>query len=222
MRRVIFPILLGLLGCGVLTGLGIWQVQRMHWKAGVLAVMEAQIAAPPVALMAAPDRTADRYRAVTVSGRFTGEFLEVLQGVVGTSPGVRIVEAFETDAGRRILIDRGFLPEAARSTPRPAHAATVTGNLVWPDDADSYTPPPDAKTGLWFARDADAMAAALQTEPVFVVAREQTGDGIAAQPVDTSAIPNNHWGYAITWFLLAITWAVMTAALLWRIRRRTA
>ena len=26
-------------------------------------------------------------------------------------------------------------------------------------------------------------------------------------PVDTSGIPNDHWGYAITWFLLAAVWA---------------
>jgi surfeit locus 1 family protein len=39
-------------------------------------------------------------------------------------------------------------------------------------------------------------------------------------PVDTSGIPNDHWGYAIQWFLLAATWAGMTVFLLWRIRTR--
>ncbi|EKD61566.1 MAG: hypothetical protein ACD_54C00187G0001 [uncultured bacterium] len=66
------------------------------------------------------------------------------------------------------------------------------------------------------------MAALLKTEPTFIVAREPTGDGIEAMPVDTSSIPNDHWGYAITWFLLAAVWAVMTVALVWRIRRQTA
>ena len=32
-------------------------------------------------------------------------------------------------------------------------------------------------------------------------------------PVDTSTIPNDHWGYAITWFSLAAVWAGMTVAL---------
>jgi surfeit locus 1 family protein len=66
------------------------------------------------------------------------------------------------------------------------------------------------------------MAVKLNTEPVMIVAREPTGDGIEAMPVDTSSIPNDHWGYAITWFSLAFVWAVMTAALVWRIRRAEA
>ncbi len=221
LRRMIFPILIGIAGCAVLISLGVWQLHRMEWKAATLARIEAMIAAAPVALPAAPTEVADEYRPVSVTGRLTGDFIEQLAGQKGTSPGVRIIEAFETDSGRRILIDRGFLAEEARATPRPARAATVVGNLLWPDDADSFTPPPDPKTGLWFARDLPAMAAKLQAEPIFVVAREATGDAIAPVPVDTASIPNDHWGYAIQWFLLALVWGVMTLYLLWRIRQRT-
>lgn len=221
LRRIIFPILMGIAGCALLIGLGVWQVQRMHWKAGVLAQIEAMIHAAPVALPAVPSEAGDEYRAVTVRGAFTGEFIELLAGQKGTSPGVRIIEAFATADGRRILVDRGFLEDAARTAPRTGGAAQVTGNLLWPDDSDSFTPPPDPKTGLWFARDLPAMAAKLGTEPLLVVASTPTGDGIAPVPVDTSTIPNDHWGYAIQWFSLAAVWGVMTLYLLWRIRQRT-
>lgn len=221
LRRMIFPLLLGLVGCGVLLALGLWQLQRMDWKAAVLAEMEARIGGDPAALPATLVAKDDKFRPVWVEGRFTGEALEVLAGQRGESPGVRIIEAFETRDGRRILIDRGFLEDAARTTPRPAHDARIVGNLHWPDDADSFTPPPDEKTGLWFARDVAAMSAKLNTEATLIVAREPTGDGITPMPVDTSTIPNDHWGYAITWFSLAAVWAVMTGYLLWRIRRRT-
>lgn len=218
---MIFPLLLGLVGCGILMSLGVWQLHRMEWKAAVLADMEARIGGTPAALPATLDPVADKFRPVTVAGRFTGDFIEVLAGQKGASPGVRIVEAFEAADGRRILIDRGFIEDTARGLPRPPHDAAITGNLHWPDDSDSFTPPPDPKTGLWFARDVAAMAAKLGTDPIFIVAREPTGDGIAPMPVDTSAIPNDHWGYAITWFSLAAVWAGMTGYLLWRIRRRT-
>ncbi len=221
LRRMIFPILLGVLGCAVLIGLGNWQVQRMAWKAGILAQIDAMIGAEPVAMMAAPDPTTDKYRPVFVTGTFTGGYVEVLAGQVGASPGVQIIEAYLTGDGRRILIDRGFLLEADRATPRPAKPVRVVGNLHWPVDSNQYTPPPDAKTGLWFARDVPAMAAALDTEATFIVAREPTGDAITPMPVDSRAIPNDHWGYAITWYLLAIVWAVMSLYLLWRIKRRT-
>ena len=221
LRRMIFPILMGIVGCAVLIWLGIWQVQRMQWKNGVLDQIAAMVVADPVALPTAPTEADDKYRPVLVDGRFTGAFVEVLAGEGGAVPGVRIIEAFEVDDGRRVLIDRGYLGQEARAIPRPAHAAQVVGNLHWPQDADSYTPPPDSKSGLWFARDLPAMAAKLGTEPILIVARLPTGDGIDPVPVDTSNIPNNHWGYAIQWFSLAAVWAGMTGYLLWRIRQRT-
>ena len=127
-------------------------------------------------------------------------------------------------AGRRILVDMGFVRETARRTPRAGGVqADLVGNLYWPDEIDSYTPAPDLAAGIWFARDIPAMAAALDTEPVLVVLREapQTDLGVTPFPVDTSAIPNDHLSYAITWFLLAAVWFGMTLYLLWRIRQRT-
>jgi len=73
---------------------------------------------------------------------------------------------------------------------------------------------------MWFARDVPAMAEAMNAEPVLIIARSETGDGIEPMPVDSSAIPNDHLNYAITWFLLAFVWAGMTGLLLWRMRRK--
>jgi surfeit locus 1 family protein len=64
------------------------------------------------------------------------------------------------------------------------------------------------------------MAAALNAEPILIVARSDTGDGIDPMPVDSSAIPNDHLNYAITWFLLALVWSGMTGLLVWRMRRK--
>lgn len=220
-RRMILPLLFGLIGAAILISLGLWQVQRMQWKEGILADITARIAAPPVALPASPDPEADRYLPVTVTGRFTGEAIRVLVSRKEIGAGVRIIEAFQTADGRRVLVDRGFLPDADKDRALTVTDATVTGNLHWPSEVDSFTPPPDSKTGLWYARDVAALAQALRTEPTFLVAREPTGDGIEAMPVDTSGIPNDHWGYAIQWFLMAAAWLGMTGYLLWRIRQRT-
>lgn len=222
LRRMIFPILLGLVGCAVLISLGVWQVNRLAWKEAMLAAIEAKIHDAPVALPASPDPAADKYLPVTVTGQFTGQELFVLAGQKGTSPGVEVIAGFQTQDGRKILVDRGFLHETDRSAPRPAgQTVTLTGNLHWPMETDSYTPPPDEKTGLWFARDVPAMAAELGTEPTMIVANGPVSDGIQPQSVDTSSIPNDHLNYAITWFSLAAVWAGMTVYLLWRIRRRT-
>ena len=220
MRRYVFPVLMGIVGVAVLMSLGFWQLRRMEEKRVYLDAIEARISNAPIPLPEVPEEGKHKFQAVTAEGRFTGDYLEVLAGQTGASPGVLVIEAFELPGGRRIMVQRGFLEEEARKLPRAPHDARVEGSLHWPQDADSYTPPPDAKTGLWFARDVPAMAAKLGTEPTLIVASKPTGDGITPVPVNTSGIPNDHWGYAIQWFLLAATWAGMTVFLLWRIRTR--
>lgn len=220
MRRYVFPVLMGVVGVAILVSLGFWQLGRMEEKRVYLDEIEARIGNAPIPLPAVPEEGPHKFQSVTAQGRFTGDYLEVLAGRKGASPGVLVIEAFALPDGRRILVQRGFIEEEARSVPREPREALVAGNLHWPDDTNSSTPPPDEETGLWFARDVPAMAEKLQTEPTLIVAREPTGDGITPMPVDTSGIPNDHWGYAIQWFLLAATWAGMTVFLLWRIRTR--
>jgi surfeit locus 1 family protein len=66
------------------------------------------------------------------------------------------------------------------------------------------------------------MAEHLNTEPVLVVIREtsQTDSGLTPLPVDASGIPNDHFEYAVTWFLLAFVWAIMSLYLLLRTTRQ--
>ncbi|MEO6298418.1 MAG: SURF1 family protein, partial [Paracoccaceae bacterium] len=177
--------------------------------------------APPVAVPAHPDPVRDKYLPVTAAGEFTGQTIYVLSGLPEVGAGVEVISVLQMADGRRLLVDRGFLTEDHKKRPLTVTATEVVGNLLWPQDSDSYTPPPDPATGLWFGRDAVAMAAKLQTEPTLIVARVPTGDGIEAMPLDSSTIPDNHWGYAVTWFSLAAVWLGMTAYFLWRIRQRT-
>ena len=222
LRRLIFPILLGLAGIGLLCSLGIWQIGRMYEKRVQLAEMTAGITTAPEPVPAQYDPEKDRFRPVIVSGNFTGEQLYVLSGQPDVGAGVRVISVLATLDGRRLLIDRGFLLDQDKHRALTQKTADLVGNMMWPRDANAYTPPPDAKSGMWFARDADKMGELLRAEPLIIVARTDTGDGIEPIPVDTSSIPNDHWGYAITWFLLAVVWAAMTGYLLLRIKRRTA
>jgi surfeit locus 1 family protein len=219
---MIFPLLLGLIGAAILIGLGVWQLQRLQWKEAKLAEIDAKIIAAPVALPATPDAVGDKYLPVTTEGRFTGEEADVLTSGKFEGVGYRVIAVLETADGRRVMVDRGFLPEDQLALPRPPGTVTVTGNLHWPDEVDSFTPPPDLVKGIWFARDVPALARVLKTDPVLIVAREATGDGITPMPVDSSAIANDHLNYAITWFSLAAVWLGMTAFWLLRINRRTA
>ncbi len=222
MRRIVFPVLLGVIGCAILIGLGIWQIQRLHWKEGILAEIDLRMAAPPGPLPVAPDFAADRFRPVTVTGTTTGQELDVLTSDPDLGgPGYRIISGFVTDDDRRIMVDLGYIPQTAKLDPRPATPMTVTGNLNWPQEVDSFTPAPDP-SNIWFARDVTPMAAALTTEPIMVIAATVSPNdlGVTPLPIDSLGIPNDHLNYAITWFSLALVWAVMSGFLIVRTLRR--
>ncbi|RMH41202.1 MAG: SURF1 family protein [Alphaproteobacteria bacterium] len=218
---MIAPLVLGVAGVAILLSLGNWQLRRLAWKEALLAEIETRISADPVALPPVPNSDRDRYLSVRLDGAFEGEPLRVLTGSKREGPGFRVVSAFRTADGRRVLVDRGFVPEAKADGVPTARPARVVGNLDWPDETDGFTPAPDSERNIWFARDVAAMAEALGTEPVLVVARrvDPPDPGVTPTPIDTSAIPNDHLNYAITWFSLAVVWAGMTAYWLWRIRR---
>lgn len=218
LKRLIFPLILGLAGVAVLVSLGLWQVDRMRWKEGVLAGIEAAIAAPPVALPASPDPQHDAYLPVRVEGRLTGEGARVLGSVKGIGAGHRLIGVLEAGP-RRLLVDLGFVPLEGDLT-QPSGPVTITGNLHWPDEQNRHTPAPDVSKRLWFARDIDGLSTVLQTEPVLIVTRDPVVPQAIPIPVDTAHIPNDHLGYAVTWFGLALVWAGMTSLYLWRITRR--
>lgn len=224
-RRYIGALILGLSGCIVLSSLGYWQLQRLDQKETYLSQIETRITADPIPLPQSPNPETQRFLPVTVDGSFDGPDIPVfLSHEVG--PIYRLVAAFTTAEGRRIMVDRGYIPgqgpldATTRTAPMPN--VQITGNLHWPDEVDSWTPAPDAR-GVYYGRDVATLAAALGAEPFLIIARDSSQNAPPATPlpVTTAGIPNNHLGYAVQWFGLAIVWAGMTLFLLWRIRRRT-
>lgn len=220
MRRFLFLLIFGVVGVGILISLGSWQVRRLAWKQGVLAEITARITADPVALPADPDPERDRYLPVRVTGTMGPEELHVLVSTRDLGAGYRIVAPFQTGDGRRILIDRGFIPTEAKGETRTTGAMQITGNLHWPDEIDSFTPDPEIDENIWFARDVPTLAATLNTEPLLLIARSQTDPKVTPLPVTVVGIPNDHLQYAVTWFGLALVWAAMTIYFLWRTRTR--
>lgn len=218
-RKLFMILVIGLGGTGVLISLGVWQVQRLAWKQAVLTEIETRIAADPVPLPVAPDPEADQYLPVTVEG-VTGEgLIRVLTSRKNAGAGHRLIVPFGT-GGRRVLLDLGFLPQGTEIPDVSGLELSISGNLHWPDESDSFTPEPEPGSDLWFARDVPVLALALGTEPLLVV-RRAGGDlpSVTPWPVDTTGIPNDHLGYAITWFSLAAIWLAMTGILVYRIRK---
>lgn len=215
-RAIALPILIGIVAVTVLASLGTWQLQRMAWKEGLLAEIAARLRSSPVSIPAKPDEATHQFLQIRLEGRLMEEELAILTTRRPYGPGFKIVSPFELDDGRRIMVDRGFVPEAQKAPEsRPAEPdmglAIASGTLFWPNEVDGFTPDPDPAKNLWFARDLRKMADVLGTEPVLVsLTTPITGQWPEPAPV-AHAIPNNHLSYAVTWYLLALVWLVMTA-----------
>jgi surfeit locus 1 family protein len=192
-------------------------VQRLAWKNGVVALIEARMAGAPGAIPDMPNEAEHEYLTVRISGTIEEGELHALTSRGGL--GYRVIAPLTLADGRRVLLDRGFVPDTGKDAARPLGPVEVEGALHWPDEADRFTPDPNLERNIWFAREVGAMAEALGTEPVLVVASALTLPGTEPIPV-VVAVPNNHLGYAVTWFGMAAAWSVMTLHLLWRIKRR--
>ncbi len=217
MRKGVLPLLIfGLAGLALLVGLGVWQVQRLAWKEGVLDEIAAKISAAPVGLPARAGE-ADRYLPVRAEGRIGAQALRVLVSQKQVGAGYRLISVLET-GGRRVLLDRGFIPVAREVPVPPEGDVVVTGNLHWPDDRTGATPANDVAGNIWFSRDIAQMAGVLGTESLLIVARELSPPERAVEPlpVDGARIPNDHLEYAVTWFSFALIWAVIVAVLIRR------
>ncbi len=222
-RQILPTLILAVLGVVLFTGLGIWQMQRLAWKQGVLADIDKRMVETLAELPATPDPDLHRYAGVELTGQAEGPELHVLVSHRELGPGFRIVTAFATDDGRRVLLDEGFVTDSKVDAPRPPLTGAITGNIHWPDDRTRSTPENDVAANFWFARDIDQMADVLQTEPILVILRNAPGldPMLTPLPLDSSGVRNDHLQYAVTWFLLAATWAVMSVFLIRQSLRRT-
>lgn len=162
------------------------------------------------------------YQPVMLQGSILPGELHVLVSRKPDGAGYRVIVPFDDiSMGKTVLLDRGYIRAADKNAARAAlRDVLIMGNLHFPDDRNSSTPDNDPDSNIWFARDLGQMATELGAEPILVVARSDTGQGVDPLPISTAGIPNDHLQYAITWYSLAIVWLGMTALFLWRIRRQ--
>jgi len=221
MRRFWFIVFIGFAGTACLLYLGKWQIDRLYWKLDVLKKIDQKIAAAPVLLPAEPSESVHKYLSVEISGQLLQESIRVLASKKRYGAGYRIIHVFRTN-GRRLLVDLGFVGLETDYDIDLSSDISLVGNLHWPDEVDNFTPEPDLENNIWFARDVERVASALQTEPILIILKDSTlkDKNIKPMPIDTTHIPNDHLQYAITWFSLAIIWALMSCLFVWTTRRK--
>ncbi|MGH6871883.1 MAG: SURF1 family protein [Rhizomicrobium sp.] len=196
----------------ILMGLGTWQIERLHWKLGLIAQMQSRGVEAPLSLSQALALGADaQYRMVMLRGRFdNAKEAYVFTTGPGGAPVYHVLTPFRLDDGRVLLVDRGIIPLPLidpRSRTAPAGERLVFGIWRTPDAANWFTPAPDLAHRIWFTRDLAGIAkvdGVTLAAPVLVEADLTPNAGGWPRGGQTVvSLPNNHLSYALTWFGLA-------------------
>jgi surfeit locus 1 family protein len=213
----------------IMIALGVWQIQRMHWKEGVLAHVAALKNAAPVPAGPVLAANADvDFRRVVLDcpGLAAAPYVELFSVREGDA-GSRLISACAVDAGtyRTVLVDRGFVLGTVSARPSVDAASTLpvrmVGVLRIPEHGNWFSPANDPAKRNFYIRDAAEMARVLGAPapaPVFLMAETSTNpewQALVAEPLPAE-IPNNHMQYVLTWFGLAAALAGVYAAVLWR------
>lgn len=214
--------------------LGIWQLDRMHEKQGMLdAARSAQTRVLPLAQAL---RGKQAYLRARGSGRFLPGPPLLLDGRVRDGRvGVQVYQAFAPDGiERALLIDMGWLPlPADRRVPHvstPQGVQTVAGLLVpWPSAGlqlgrASRQPPMGDALLMRIDRETTQRilrpAAPLHDGVLRLDPRLSLGYARDLQLLRNSLPPQRHLGYAVQWFALALAVLVTAGVLTWRSRDR--
>lgn len=197
----------------IFAALGVWQLDRLHWKTDLITRVEARIAAPPRAAPSPTEWSSDlAYTKVTARGVFLHEHETLVLAVTELGSGFWVMTPLQTEDGL-ILINRGFVSAERRGassrTAAPSDAeVVVTGLLRASEPNGGFMRANDPSQGRWYSRDVEAIARATSLSapvaPYFIDADAAPNPG--GYPVGgltMTRFRNAHLVYAITWFALA-------------------
>ena len=200
----------------VLVGLGTWQLARLQWKREMIATMESRLHLPAedvVSLGAGKDWD---YRPAKASGEFLhrNSFFLLSIGINGQG-GYQVLTPMVLADGRLLLVDRGWIPYDRRAEAaffQPSGTVTVSGILRRPRHAWNE-PANDPERNDWYGIDLEAMAQRAgrgEFWPLVLDADATPNPGLYPVGGQTRLIlPNNHLGYALTWYGLALALLVI-------------
>lgn len=209
-----------LIALAILISLGTWQVERLHWKEGLLADIAERRAAAPVPLADIETMAAQggdiEYRTVTATGRYINNKERHFFATWRGQTGYYIYTPLQLADGRYILVNRGFVPyenkePEMRMQGQLTGEQTVTGlaRAKLPGKPSSLVPDNDVAKNIFYWKDLDVMASSVDLDktdvlPFFVDADSTPNPaGFPIGGVTQVDLPNDHLQYAFTWYGLA-------------------
>ncbi|MBZ0217585.1 MAG: SURF1 family protein [Fimbriimonadaceae bacterium] len=219
----------------ILCALGMWQLQRLDWKQGLLARIAERVNQPARSLEEVSSIWAEtgdvEYLAMRVSGHFLPGQEQHYYSVVDGAAGWEIFTPFVTKSAT-LLVNRGFVPARFklpedRLKDQPQGDMVITGLVRTTGEQGLFVPDNDVSGNIWYWRDLHGMSISLGISepdilPFYLDLKSPAPPGGLPKPGITRLdIPNKHLGYAITWFGLAGTLVIIVALFIRGAYRRT-
>ena len=228
-------LILGAIGIAImgLVLLGNWQLRRLDWKLTLIERVEsrtlaAPVAAPTAAAWSGINRETDEYRRVVIHGQFLHERETLVLALTERGSGYWVLTPLLTPAGETVLINRGYVPDAA-ANPAQRQAGqidgevSVTGLLRISEPGGILLRDNDPAAERWYSRDVDAIALARElanVAPYFIDADDTANPGgLPIGGLTRLSYRNAHLVYALTWYGLALLLAALTLRVIWLERR---
>jgi surfeit locus 1 family protein len=206
----------------ILLGLGLWQLERLHWKEALLAAMAARVSAEAMPLAAVERRWQQgedvAYLHAAVEGRFDHDRERYLYAPTAAGLGWHVYTPFLVAPGRILWVNRGWVDDAhkapgTRALGQIAGATQVRGLVRVTPSPGLFTPNNDAAGNLWYWPDLALMTRAAYgpDAPASLPFRLELDaqplppGGLPRGGVTRLDLPNRHLEYAVTWFGLGLT-----------------
>jgi surfeit locus 1 family protein len=202
--------------------LGVWQWQRLQEKETLIVIVTGRLDEPPIPLppIGLIDWSFYNYRPITVLGRYLpAETVFVFtnlgdpKGEFGGT-GYWVMTPLALEASGTIWINRGFIPESARADFAGggvvgSEIRTLSGITRLSESAGAFTPSPNAASRTEWVRNVTRLTELARhvPSPVAPVYLDLPAGAPGSLPQGGETVvnfPNNHFGYALTWFGLAI------------------
>ncbi|MBU6475218.1 MAG: SURF1 family protein [Alphaproteobacteria bacterium] len=198
-----------LLTFAFLAYLGVWQVQRLHWKTALLDRIHTRMAAAPAPLPEKIGHPADwEYRRASMAGHYLygHEFLIMPRTHHGEN-GFYMMVPFQRVSGGTVIVNRGWISQDLMpKVTRPQGIIEIHGIITLPHKT-AFTPVNLPQKNQWYWPDLGEMAASAhlgEVAPVIFTLDKTPSDVYPIGGMVRTDFPNHHLQYAIFWFLMAL------------------
>ncbi len=201
----------------ILVALGTWQIKRLQWKTSMIAGIEHGFAAPAIPLPRDASLEKDQFKKVRISGVFLhNKEIHIAAKYYRGQAGYYILTPLKVVGGRMVLINRGWVPEEkitqkSRAKTLIPGKVTLEGIIFPAFPRHWFMPKNSPEKNIWFSTDAAEINSYVGANlPGYIIQQISPNPGQLPIPLDQQVkLRNDHLGYAITWYLLALTLAVI-------------